>query len=42
MGVMAAEMVLERLSHGSDYPAQKVILNAQIVLRESCGPPPAP
>lgn len=40
MGRMAAQMVLERMGEGRDRPPRKVILPTQILLRESCGPPP--
>lgn len=38
MGTMAAQMLLERLRLGPDHPPQKVILPAEITLRDSSGP----
>lgn len=40
MGTMAAQMLLERLRLGREHPAQKVVLPTELVLRESCAPPP--
>lgn len=39
MGIMAAQMLLERMRLGPDHPIQKVVLPTEIALRESCASP---